>query len=130
MDKKNTNTNTNNVSDKEKELLIELIKEWMNLETSLHLLKKETKIKNQQKKQLSEQLITIMKPCQIDRFDIQGGSLIYKKNKSKKPLNKKTLQSILQSFYPEKPEMAQQLSQYILENREETVKDVIKHITK
>lgn len=108
--------------------LVGYIKEWMVLETSLQQMKKEMKTKSVLKKKLADKLIAIMKPNQIDRFDINGGngSLVYKKNKTKKPLNKKTLLQILQSYYPSEPEMAENLSHYILENREETIKDTIK----
>ena len=80
--------------------LVGYIKEWMALETSLQQMKKEMKSKSVLKKKLADKLIAIMKPNQIDRFDINGGngSLVYKKNKTKKPLNKKTLLQILQSY--------------------------------
>jgi hypothetical protein len=41
------------------------------------------KDKNNRKKLLTENLVTVMKSNSIDCFDINGGALIYKKNKVK-----------------------------------------------
>ena len=40
-----------------------------------------------------------MKTNKIDCFDINGGALVYKTNKTKKPINGKTLLAALQNYY-------------------------------
>jgi hypothetical protein len=67
-----------------------------------------------------------MKNNSIDCFDINGGALVYKKNKIKKPINGKTLLTALQNYYKDQPKMAEDLTKHILDSREEQVKEVIK----
>jgi hypothetical protein len=66
-----------------------------------------------------------MKSNNIDCFDINEGALVYKKNTVKKPINSKTLLSSLQNYYKDS-NIAEDLTKYIMNNREETVKETIK----
>ena len=65
-----------------KEQLISNIKEWIKLDTEIAQFKKDIKDRNNRKKLLTENLVTTMKSNSIDCFDINGGALIYKKNKT------------------------------------------------
>jgi len=80
-----------------KEQLINNIKEWIKMDTEISELKSEIKERTNKKKSLTEGLVTTMKTNAIDCFDINGGALVYKKNKIKKPINGKTLLSALQN---------------------------------
>ena len=51
---------------------------------------------------------------------------MYKQNKTKKPINGKTLMAVLQHYYSTDPTKAEDLTKYILENREEQIKETIK----
>ena len=64
-----------------KEQLINNIKEWIKIDGEISQLKTEIKEKNNNKKLLTEKLVSVMKTNSIDCFDINGGSLVYKKNK-------------------------------------------------
>ena len=75
---------------------------------------------------LTENLVTVMKTNNIDCFDINGGALIYKKNKIKKPINGKTLLSALQNYYKNDNKIAEELTKHIMNSREEQVKEMIK----
>ena len=66
-----------------------------------------------------------MKNNSIDCFDINGGALIYKQKKTKKPITAKYLLAELQKFYKDKPDVATDLTKQLLDNRPETVKDEI-----
>jgi hypothetical protein len=90
-------------------------------------LKAEIKERNNKKKLLTESLVSVMKTNQIDCFDINDGALIYKKNKVKKPINGKTLLSALQNFYKNDVKIAEELTKYIMDSREEQIKETIKH---
>ena len=68
-----------------------------------------------------------MKQNEIDCFDITGGALVYKKNKTKKPISGKFLYSVLQKYYKEDDTSAQELTKFVLENREESIKESIRH---
>jgi hypothetical protein len=111
-----------------KEQLVDNIKEWIKIEKEINECKAKIKEKNLLKKALSERLIVTMKHNKIDCFDINGGAIVYKKNKLKKPINGKTLLLALQTFYKDSnPAIAEDVTKFVLENREEHVKESIKH---
>ena len=64
-----------------------------------------------------------MKINEIDNFDISKGQICYTKKNIKKPITKKTLMDILAKFYKGDTLKASEVNNYILENREETVKE-------
>ena len=109
-----------------KEQLINNIKEWIKLDNEISKLKSEIKERNNKKKGLTESLVTVMKKNDIDCFDINGGGLIFKKNTVKKALNGKSLLAALQSYYNDKPLIAEELTKHILDSREEKVKESIR----
>ena len=109
-----------------KEQLIGNIKEWIKMDTEINKLKAELREKNIKKKQITENLMSVMKTNNIDCFDIHGGALIYKKSKLKKPINQKTLLSCLQQYYKENKQGAEDVAKYIMDNREEQVKETIR----
>ena len=109
-----------------KEQLVNNIKEWIKIDTEIAELKAQIRDKNNKKKGLTENLVTVMKNNKIDCFDINGGALVYKTNKVKKPINGKSLLLALQSYYKTEPNMAEDLTKYIMDNRQEQVKETIK----
>lgn len=109
-----------------KEELVLNIKEWIKIDTDIATLQKELKEKKQSKKNITESLMTVMKKNEIECFDINGGSLQYKKNIVKKPLTAKTLMASLQSYYATTPQKAEEVTKFLLENREEQTKETIK----
>lgn len=109
-----------------KEELITNIKEWVKTDNDIIKLKKDIKELNQKKKVLTESLMNVMKKNQIDCFDINNGSIIYKKNTTKKPINAKTLTTALNAYYKNNTGMVEELTKHILDSREESVKETIK----
>jgi len=109
-----------------KEQLVGNIKEWIKIDTEIAQLKKEISEKNNKKKELTQNLVTTMKKNEIDCFDINGGSLIYKTSKVKKPINGKMLLASLQKFYKNDVNTAEELAKFVLDNREEKVTETIK----
>ena len=67
-----------------------------------------------------------MKSNNIECFDINDGALIYKKNKVKKPINGKMLLASLKNYYKTNPQIAEEITKYVMDNREEQVKEIIK----
>ena len=96
------------------------------MDTDIAQLKNEIKEKNNKKKILTEQLLSTMKTNSIDCFDINGGALVYKKSTIKKPLNAKTILLTLQNYYKNDPQLAENITKHLLENREEQLKETIK----
>lgn len=109
-----------------KEQLVNNIKEWIKIDTEIAQFKTEIKERTAKKKTLTESLVTVMKTNSIDCFDINGGALVYKKSKVKKPINGKTLLQALQTYYKTDPQMAEDIAKHVMENREEQVKETIK----
>ena len=118
------NTNTNNLT--AKEVLITNVKDWVKLDNDISRLKTELKEKNNNKKLITQSLMDVMKGNNIDCFDIKEGTLIYKKTKVKKPINGKMLLETLQKFYKDESQIAEKITTFVMENREEVIKETIK----
>jgi len=113
-----------------KEQLINNIKEWIKIDTEITQLKAEIKNRNNKKKVLTENLVTVMKSNKIDCFDINGGGLVYKTSKVKKQINGKTLLLALQNYYKSDPKIAEDITKHVLDSRIEQIKETIKRIEK
>ena len=110
-----------------KDELIINIKHWVKLDNEILALKNELKLKLNEKKQISDNLTTVMKTNSIDCFDISGGSIIYKKNTVKKSISKKLLLNALEQFFVnnDSADISVELTDYILNNREQQIKEKI-----
>jgi phage gpG-like protein len=116
----------NEVKLETKEELISSIKEWIKIDNEI--LKHTKEIKDMKKKQklLTNSLVNVMKNNQLECFDINGGKILYKKSKCKKPINTKTLLNTLKTYYNDTPNKAEEITEYILKNREEVIKETIR----
>lgn len=106
--------------------LVNNVKEWIKIDNEISKLKSEMKDKNNKKKILSGNLLNVMKSNDIDCFDINGGAIVYKKTKVKKPINGKTLLKTLEDYFKNDTPTAQDLTKHILDNREEQIKETIR----
>jgi len=109
-----------------KEELVNNIKEWIKIDADILKLQNELKERRNSKKKLTESLVNVMKKNEIDCFDINGGSLVYKTNKVKKPINAKTLMNTLKNYFSSNPMQAEEITKFVLDNREEQLKETIK----
>ena len=109
-----------------KEQLIQTIKKWVKIDNEMHVLQRELQNRKNEKKQISSVLIETMRTNEIDCFDIKDGQIVYVKKNVKKPINQKSLLSILSLYFQESPLKANELNEFILNNREEVVKEDIK----
>tara|TARA_B100001175_G_scaffold309320_1_gene310838 strand:+ start:308 stop:667 length:360 start_codon:yes stop_codon:yes gene_type:complete len=101
-----------------KQILINTIKEWVAINFKINELQKQMKELRNSKKQLSDTLITVMENNEIDRFDINNGKLVYRKNKVKAAINKDYLLKMLDNYFKEYPEIdTNDVGNFILENR-------------
>ena len=119
-------------SDKEakesKEILIKTIKDWVKVDNEMRELQKQQLIRKTEKKRISEILSGIMRKNEIDCFDINDGQIIYNKKNVKKPITKKILFTILSKYYKGDSSKAEDMQNFILDNREEEVKESITRI--
>jgi sucrose-6-phosphate hydrolase SacC (GH32 family) len=108
-----------------KDQLLHIVREWVKTDNEIRTLQKEQTKRKNEKKKLSVSLMEIMKQNSIDVFDINDGQLCYTKRSIKKPITKKTLFEILSTYYKGDSTKATQLNEFILESREEIVKETI-----
>lgn len=108
-----------------KERLITNIKKWVKLDNEIRAIKKEETKRKNEKKQLNEDLISLMKSNEIDCIDIKDGQICYNQKSVKKPITKTYLLSILSKYFEGDLEKAENANDFILNNREEVIKESI-----
>ena len=114
-----------------KEQLIGLIKIWIENDNELKTLQDSVKKKKEEKKQITDQLLDVMKTNEIDCFDVKNGKLQYKTIKTKQPISKKILLESLSKYFGNDEHMANEVTEHILESRAEKITETIKRkITK
>jgi hypothetical protein len=109
-----------------KEELIQKIKEWLKIDNDIIRLNKDLKELKKKQKVLTNTLVNVMKTNQLECVDINGGKILYKKSISKKPINSKMLLNTLKTFFSTTPSTADEVTEYILNNREIIIKETIK----
>ena len=114
-----------------KEQLIKCVKEWVRIDNEIRVLQKEQTSRKNEKKKISQELMEVMKKNEIDCFDLKDGQIMYTKKNVKKPITKKNLMGILANFYKGDMDKAIELNDYILDSREEVVKEnIVRKIVK
>lgn len=108
-----------------KDELIQTIREWVKLDNDIRILKREQNNRKVEKDKLSIRLMETMKNHNIDEVDIKDGQIQYSKKSVKKPITKKLLLNVLATYYQGDEEKALEVNNYILENREEVIKEEI-----
>jgi len=111
---------------KNKAELVQLIKDWITTDNEIRELNKQAKQRKDKLKKVSQNLINTMKENDIDEFNVKDGKIMYSKTNVKKPITKKNLMTILSKYYKEDISQAIEMNNFILENREEVVKETIK----
>lgn len=111
----------------DKEILVENIRKWVRIDNEIKELKKLQNERKNTQKELSTLLMETMKQNDIDMFNMKQGTLHYKQNKIKKPITKKMLQDVLLKYYNNDLAKATDIHEFILDNREEIVKEKLVH---
>ena len=80
------------------------------------------------KRELSDQLVQVMKENEIDCFDIKNGKILYTQNRVRTALSKRHLMGCLNAYFEAHPNIdGTEIAQYVLEKREVKVKESIRH---
>jgi len=109
----------------DKEILVSKIKKWLEYESKINELQKQIKEVKKNKSILSNDLKEIMKSKDLDCIDVNQGKILYTTTNVKKGINKKYLSDVLTKFF-ENQTKANELCDFILENRESQIKENIK----
>ena len=114
-----------------KEELIEMVKEWINMDTEINKLnksitatKKQIQNINKEKKKITDQLLIVIKTGNTD-IVLGSNTLAHKVKKTKKSITKKYLLEQLNLYYKAQPEIAKDISDQILNNRETVITEDI-----
>lgn len=105
--------------------LISIITEWIKNDNNIKKLQAEVKLKRQRKKELTNNLVNIMKQNEIDCFNTKNEKLTYKQNIIRAPLSKKHLIKSLEKFFEDDVDLVQELSKFILNTRKQMTIDNI-----
>ena len=108
-----------------KDELLQSVKEWVQIDNDINTHKAQVKLLNERKKRITTTLMQVMKTHDIECFDLKDGCLSYKKSVVKKSITGKSLIQVLKTYY-KNDETAEELTKYILDNREEQVKESIR----
>jgi len=106
--------------------LVQLIKDWMTTDNEIRTINKELRARKERLKKVSEELMKTMKENEIDEFNTKDGTLMYSKTNIKKPITKKSLTTILSKYYNGDTSQALEMNNFIMKNRDESVKEIIK----
>ncbi len=102
------------------------IVKWLQYDGKIAEMQKQITLLKKSKKELSEDLTQIMKDKNTDIFNVKNvGKFVYTKKEVKKGINKKYLADVLNSFYSSNPSAAEEVCNYILDNRETSVRENI-----
>ena len=112
-----------------KEELVSHIKNWIQLDNNISTLQKQIKELREQKKNLTGDLVNVMKSNEIDCFDINNGKLMYSRTRVKKPINKSSLLLALKEYFGEDTKSVAEIGEHILNSREESIKETIRRKT-
>lgn len=102
-----------------------IITDWVKIDNEIRDMQKRQNIRKADKKRLSTTLMSLMNTQELDRVNILDGEIKYSKKSIKKPISKKILMSLLDNYYPNDVDKARELSKYIMDNRDESVKESI-----
>ena len=105
--------------------LIDVIREWVKIDNEIKYLKNEENKRKNQQKIISKNLMKIMSEYNIDEFDLKDGKIVYTK-RNVKNLSQKILLDLLTTYYKNDLDKANEVNNFILDNREEKVVETIK----
>ena len=108
---------------------VKIVRDWVKLDNEIKSLQKEVNNRKKERTELSKQLITIMKHTNTDCFELKNGVLLYTTKSVKKPITKKILLDILGKYYDGDYMKATEVNDFILNSREEVLKESIIHKT-
>ncbi len=106
--------------------VVKIIKEWITIDNDIRNINKELRLRKDKLKKISQNLMKTMKENEIDEFDIKDGKLVFSQTTVKKPITKKNLVTILSKYYEGDISQAIEMNKFIMDNREEVVKETIK----
>ena len=110
----------------QKDQLVENIKNWIISNEKIKDLQKEVRLLKKNKKIVEKNLMYLMKEGGVEEIDTNNFKIIYSKKIVKKSITKKYLKAILAKYFNNNIEKAEEVENYIQNNREEVIRENIK----
>jgi hypothetical protein len=107
--------------DREHDILVQTIRQWIQNDRDMNLLKQELARRREAQKTITGKLVELMRENEMEEADI-----MYVQETKKKTISKKGLVPILFRFYKGDTAKAAELTQFIYDNRETVVTEKIK----
>jgi hypothetical protein len=102
-----------------------IIQKWVINDNEMRTINEELLKKKKLNKELTEELLFIIKELEIETVDIKDGYISYVKKNQKKGISNKLLKSIFTKYYNGDTNEIERINDFIEENREITVKEYI-----
>jgi hypothetical protein len=102
-----------------------IIQKWVINDNEIRTINEELLKKKKLNKELTEELLFIIKELEIETVDIKDGYISYVKKNQKKGISNKLLKSIFTKYYNGDTNEIERINDFIEENREITVKEYI-----
>ena len=110
----------------DKEQLKKFLQSWCKNDSEIVELQKQVKIRKDEKKSMNIRLLEIMKKNEIERIDLHDeGTLIFKQQKIKKSLTKKSIMALLQTYFQGDDDKIQDIDKYLTDNTQFNTKETI-----
>jgi len=103
-----------------------VVKEWLILDNEMREIQRILKEKKEKKKELTDNVIELMKAKKVEELNVNDGKLIYSQTKTKSPLNKQHIATCLGDVFKNDPEKVAKLTEHIINSREIKLKDNLK----
>ena len=110
-----TETDSGQTNIKTQDELKQHIREILHIESEMILLRKRKAELDKKKKEISENLMALMKEREIDSFDTKQNKIVFKKTKTQ-TMNKNVLYRVVEDYYKGNQEAANDLHSYIYDN--------------
>ena len=104
---------------------IQNVKEWMHVDNEIAALRRQIKVLNARKTELTKHLVGVMKEHQIDEFDLTDGKLVRQTQKTKSGLTKTYLATCFAKYFKGDAAPAKELSELVFSAREEKTSERI-----
>jgi len=109
----------------DKEQLIEIVKSWVTIDNEINILQAHLNLMKKDKKMKTVSLMEIMKNNEVFCFDTKDFQIKYVSKKTKKPISKNTVLSLLGTYFEGNVTKAQEVNDFIFENRENKITECI-----
>jgi hypothetical protein len=104
---------------------IQHVKEWMQIDGEIAELRRQTKVLNARKAELTKQLVGVMKEHQIDEFDLADGKLVRHTQKTRAGMTKSYLLTCFAKYFNGDSAPTKALSELVFNAREEKTSERI-----